>query len=1171
MPPEPLPFDRKDFLKDRKPSYADPVGIVPPRWREPPTTPSQHNIHGSSSFCRWGAGGGPSDFRRPFSGLHGKRVGGGWHNTTVESGSKENSCMAFGSLKDPKGVNSWETTASPNGNSLPHNDFVNSLDQLQSADQHAKNSQLGNNTPLRSPSEDASPCVTPMTHDEATSRKKQRLGWGEGLAKYEKKKVDPEDILDKEAGARNGMVDGVSGSEPLLTSPSSLTDKSPSVNGYSECASPTTPYSYACSSSPGLEEKESTKTVTVDNSTCNPASCHVSENDTEGLSSNLENLELNFSSALDKLLQADDLCSPGSKFVKSTAMDKLHVWKAELTKTLEITETEIDSLEHELKSLVSDAGSFRTEYQNKTCGGPLPVEKTDSSPEEVNGAEDSDDKSSDTTSEFVESVSKCSEDVGNDDVLGFVPSCGDRSSSTVSDGEDVDNGREDDKLYHFIFATNKVIANETSDELNRILLPTTHLCNKISKSTDESLNKTKIASRKRFLKLKERVITSKFRVLQHAWKEDLQLLSVKKTGGKSQKKFESSSRMGYADHQKYCSSIHSRLYPSGGSVSLVPSTEALDYVKKLLSDSRVKVQRKTLKMPCLILDRSERMMTRFVSDNGLVEDPVEVEKERSIVGAWTEEEQKIFLEKYSLFGKDFKKIASFLKNKTCGDCVEFYYKNHKSDCFQKIKKKSAFAKGMSCITNTYLVTSGRRMAADATSLEMLGAASEMVASVDGEHKLHSEMFCNAQETGAGDESCGGEMNPTSSDWTDEEKSSFLQAVRSYGKDFSMISRCLKTRSRDECKVFYSKARKCLGLDSIHSKAGDGGDDGDVDHGHGHDDTCMVDSGSVISCDKSSSDVKMEVEDLLHSSDSKQEVPESESEQIVVKEESKQLQDLNSRDSSICMDLSIEQQPVNNNNTNHMELNGVEKSKGCEDNGFLPGVSSHRKSVSQDDIDTSSRLSFRKSIGGSQRCSSTDGYHHLPKHSLMDCVESSQVVQKDENLLPEHCLPRDSCLQKPSQSQRQGEGDVKLFGQILIKPSLSLSGSKTNTSSLQENGEKRKSSFNLKFDIDNNTNNDHGLSEVPLRRSYGFWDGNRIQTTGFPSLPDPSSILVSGFGNSSSSSSVKTGFQTRQVYSYKNQEPFKGVLVSDPVAAIRMHYAKTEQYNNGSNSGDIGSR
>ena len=113
----------------------------------------------------------------------------------------------------------------------------------------------------------------------------------------------------------------------------------------------------------GLEEKESTKTITVDNDTYNPsvASCHVSENHTEGLSSNLE---LNLSSALDELLQTDDSSSPGPKFVKSTAMDKLHVWKAELTKTLEITETEIDSLVHELKSLVSL--------------------------EEVNGAEDSD-------------------------------------------------------------------------------------------------------------------------------------------------------------------------------------------------------------------------------------------------------------------------------------------------------------------------------------------------------------------------------------------------------------------------------------------------------------------------------------------------------------------------------------------------------------------------------------------------------------------------------------------------------------------------------------------------------------------------------------------------------------------------------------------------------------
>lgn len=464
-----------------------------------------------------------------------------------------------------------------------------------------------------------------------------------------------------------------------------------------------------------------------------------------------------------------------------------------------------------------------------------------------------------------------------------------------------------------------------------------------------------------------------------------------------------------------------------------------------------------------------------------------------------------------------------------------------------------------------------------------------------------------------------------SDWTDEEKASFLQAVRLHGKDFTLISRFMKTRSRDECKVFYSKARKCLGLDGIHVETGNKdavGPNHGGDGGSDHDDACMVDSGSVISCDKSSSEFKMEVEDL-HSSDSKQELaeshqievnelrepekatgtanledaPQSEKVEVVVETVTK---DLNSES---CLDLSIE--PVE---------------KPCE-NDFPkdPIITSHRKTLSQDDI--SSRLSFRKST--SQRSSSTDGYHlHLPKHSLMDCVESSQVLKgypvtvttttTNENLLPEHCLPRDSSLQICTQRQGSGSpsdvgkpGDVKLFGQILTNNPLSQS--KVNGSS-QENGNARKS-FNLKFDNNHGDDrNNVGLLDVPLKRSYGFWDGNRIQT-GFPSLPDSSILLAkypAAFGTHSSvktGSNVVSGFQTRELYSYKTQEavpPFtvdkllmprrnlsseslstlqqtgaRAVVVgcngvSDPVAAIRMHYAQTEQYKNGSN-GDIGSR
>lgn len=43
-----------------------------------------------------------------------------------------------------------------------------------------------------------------------------------------------------------------------------------------------------------------------------------------------------------------------------------------------------------------------------------------------------------------------------------------------------------------------------------------------------------------------------------------------------------------------------------------------------------------------------------------------------------------------------------------------------------------------------------------------------------------------------------------SDWMDEEKSTFIKVVRSFGKDFSMISRCMRTRSNEQCRVFFSK-------------------------------------------------------------------------------------------------------------------------------------------------------------------------------------------------------------------------------------------------------------------------------------------------------------------------------------------------------------------------------
>ncbi|KAJ6983326.1 hypothetical protein NC653_026209 [Populus alba x Populus x berolinensis] len=65
MPPEPLPWDRKDFFKERKHERSETTsssfgGGSTPRWREFPFS-SPNNYGSPRDFNRWG----PHDFRRP--------------------------------------------------------------------------------------------------------------------------------------------------------------------------------------------------------------------------------------------------------------------------------------------------------------------------------------------------------------------------------------------------------------------------------------------------------------------------------------------------------------------------------------------------------------------------------------------------------------------------------------------------------------------------------------------------------------------------------------------------------------------------------------------------------------------------------------------------------------------------------------------------------------------------------------------------------------------------------------------------------------------------------------------------------------------------------------------------------------------------------------------------
>jgi nuclear receptor co-repressor 1 len=287
----------------------------------------------------------------------------------------------------------------------------------------------------------------------------------------------------------------------------------------------------------------------------------------------------------------------------------------------------------------------------------------------------------------------------------------------------------------------------------------------------------------------------------------------------------------------------------------------------MFTEFQFKRCRNFLKMPALIIDEKEKRSTKFVSKNGLIEDPVLVEKERAVINPWTHEEKEVFMQMLASFGKDFSKISSFLQHKTTADCVEFYYKHHKSDSFREVKK--LLDRRQQQPTSNYLGTkSGKKWnpEGNAASLDMLGVASVVAAhgldyanrverlpsksilrtsckpdvSVVAKGSLEKDFVANAslheRESVAADVLAGicGTLSPegmgsciTSSadpgqkigvtrmdyllvpgvvksfdeegtlsdqecevdpvDWNDDEKSTFIEAMNNYGKDFAQIS------------------------------------------------------------------------------------------------------------------------------------------------------------------------------------------------------------------------------------------------------------------------------------------------------------------------------------------------------------------------------------------------
>ncbi|KAK4783263.1 hypothetical protein SAY86_007637 [Trapa natans] len=866
------------------------------------------------------------------------------------------------------------------------------------------------------------------------------------------------------------------------------------------------------------------------------------------------------------LVQLPDDISLDSASALSISMDELLYRKDDVLKALLKTDSEIDFLENERRYIPSDyglvdansiSGSFKLkEYARPSSGQddiasmisqpPLPFV---SSEDAVLGKMCN---SNGTIPDFhfqgtFNMPVNDNQLVNEGALLGAVNEMvnvvsGSSRDSRVEPLEYVKfHGDSESKLCKLILPS-KEGANEDSSNVFNNLFLSDHRKTDIAKVgslyplTDDSRIREKFRQRKRFLIFKERVLALKFKAFHHLWQEDMHLLSLRSDRLKSCKKLESSLRVKLGKCQKPPSSIFAHI-TSPGTMRNVSNEEIIHHTGKMLTDSCWRICREALKMPALLLDEREKIASRFISCNGLVGDPCAVEKERTLTNPWTLEEREIFLKMMGKHGKDFTRIASFLDHKTTADCIQFYYKNHKSDFFQGLKKNlhPAMHPRLPSV-NTYMKTSGkmRNSEFNAVSLDILGESSP-VASRDqaklGRYELDQagstqnpcctsgpswvDSFDDEMEAIAADVLTKIRSSVVQvksrredfSDWSDVEKSKFIRAVSLFGKDFAKISQFLTTRSRVQCRAFFNKARKCLGLDSVLPTPGGTTLKSDASAG-GHDMDCShsTEDGPFICQNLSADDkdkdslisVKMEVTNAIDCSSStnlKEGACRNGSTRRQVFKEKCLRTSLKSH--GLLHEMHVNYQVSDQSPRAVKKCSAIlaADSSSCS----VISLSSEFKDLSPAEIDQMEKPPLAP----------------IPDASSFHCTETkTQNSDHQPGIWKQPSDDSDGNVPNLQELDRVGcgGGGFKLFGKRILTcmpsqkyPESGIHGKDKRVGAkspqnLTGKSVKVRHSSVLGFNVDDHME----LQNIPIR-SYGFWDGTRVQTV--PCLPISASLLA----------------------------------------------------------------
>lgn len=218
--------------------------------------------------------------------------------------------------------------------------------------------------------------------------------------------------------------------------------------------------------------------------------------------------------------------------------------------------------------------------------------------------------------------------------------------------------------------------------------------------------------------------------------------------------------------------------------------------------------KKTLTNPTPMLTLNEKDNV-FESYNLYTENPKAQWEDKLIETKWTEEKRKKFLELFQVHQKDFHKIASIMENVTTGEVVNYYYLYKKKDVDMKRIIKDL--KGRRKYRKRIFDEGGRNRGLVGIQAETKSTANSFPAT-DGYLRPRVARAKPIIET----DTPAAPIQEEDS-WNPAEKSAFMELLVVHGKNFTAISRLLKSKSPVQCKQYFIANNARLNLENILPK------------------------------------------------------------------------------------------------------------------------------------------------------------------------------------------------------------------------------------------------------------------------------------------------------------------------------------------------------------------